>query len=131
MDRAGSLARTLEPGLIMPADLSGMDLLDAVRRSPASEYLLVEPAGQVFGVLAARDVEQAFAAGHPHPLTRSGSYRGGPEPSGHWPFRSGDHIQLTDPKGRNHLLTLEHGRAFHTHGAPSRTTSIGAPEAPW
>jgi Zn-dependent protease/CBS domain-containing protein len=58
---AGSLARTLEPGLVLPADLSGMALLDAIRRAPASEYLLVEPSGQVYGVLAARDVDRAFA----------------------------------------------------------------------
>ncbi len=58
---AGSLARTLEPSLVLPADLSGMALLDAIRRAPASEYLLVEPSGQVYGVLAARDVDHAFA----------------------------------------------------------------------
>jgi Zn-dependent protease len=57
----GSLARTLEPNLIIDADLSGIELLNALRRTPASEYLLVEPSGQVFGVLAARDVELAFA----------------------------------------------------------------------
>ncbi len=58
---AGSLARTLEPNLVLPADLSGMALVDALRRAPASEYLLVEPSGQVYGVLAARDVDHAFA----------------------------------------------------------------------
>jgi Zn-dependent protease len=58
---AGSLARTLEPSMVLPADLSGMALLDALRRAPASEYLLVEPSGQVYGVLAARDVDLAFA----------------------------------------------------------------------
>jgi Zn-dependent protease len=58
---AGALARTLEPSLVLPADLSGMALLDAIRRAPATEYLLVEPSGQVYGVLAARDVEHAFA----------------------------------------------------------------------
>jgi Zn-dependent protease len=58
---AGSLARTLEPNLVLPADLSGMALLDAIRQAPASEYLLVEPSGQVYGVLAARDVDRAFA----------------------------------------------------------------------
>jgi Zn-dependent protease len=57
---AGSLARTLDPGMILSADLSGMDLLDAVRKSPASEYLLVEPSGQVYGVLAASDLDLAF-----------------------------------------------------------------------
>ena len=58
---AGSLARTLEPSLVLPADLSGMALLEAIRRAPATEYLLVEPSGQVYGVLAARDVDHAFA----------------------------------------------------------------------
>ena len=58
---AGALARTLEPSLVLSADLSGLALLDAIRRAPATEYLLVEPSGQVYGVLAARDVEHAFA----------------------------------------------------------------------
>jgi Peptidase family M50/CBS domain len=58
---SGSLARTLEPSMVLPADLSGMALLDALRRAPASEYLLVEQSGQVYGVLAARDVDLAFA----------------------------------------------------------------------
>ena len=58
---AGTLARTLDPSLVLSADLSGMALLEAVRRSPATEYLLVEPSGQVFGVLAAADLDHAFA----------------------------------------------------------------------
>jgi Zn-dependent protease/CBS domain-containing protein len=58
---AGALARTLEPDLVLSADLSGMALLDAIRRAPATEYLLVEPSGQVYGVLATRDVDHAFA----------------------------------------------------------------------
>jgi Zn-dependent protease len=58
---AGSLARTLDESRVLSADLAGMALIDAVRKSPASEYLLVEPSGQVFGVLAARDLDNAFA----------------------------------------------------------------------
>jgi Zn-dependent protease len=58
---AGSLARTIDPGLVLPADLSGMALIEAVRRTPASEYLLVERTGQVFGVLATADLDHAFA----------------------------------------------------------------------
>jgi len=58
---AGALARTIEPSLVLSADLSGLALLEAIRRAPATEYLLVEPSGQVYGVLAARDVDQAFA----------------------------------------------------------------------
>ena len=58
---AGTLARKLDPGLVLPADLSGMALIDAVRKAPASEYLVVEPTGQVYGVLAASDLDGAFA----------------------------------------------------------------------
>jgi Zn-dependent protease len=58
---AGALARTLDPDMILSADLSGMDLIEAVRRAPASEYLLVEPSGQVYGVLATTDLDHAFA----------------------------------------------------------------------
>jgi Zn-dependent protease len=58
---AGSLARTLDPDMILSADLSGMDLIEAVRKAPASEYLLVEPSGEVFGVLATTDLDHAFA----------------------------------------------------------------------
>jgi Zn-dependent protease/CBS domain-containing protein len=60
---AGALARTLDESLVLPADLSGMALLEAVRKSPASEYLLVEPSGKVFGVLTAQDLDHAFARG--------------------------------------------------------------------
>jgi Zn-dependent protease len=60
---AGSLARSIDPSLVLDADLSGMALIDAVRRAPASEYLLIEPTGQVFGVLATADLDHAFAAG--------------------------------------------------------------------
>ena len=58
---AGAMARSIEPSIVLPADISGMALLDAVRRAPASEYLLVEPSGQVYGVLAARDLDHVFA----------------------------------------------------------------------
>lgn len=57
----GSLARSLGPGMVLPADLSGAELLEAVRRAPATEYLLVEKSGQIFGVLAARDLDRVFA----------------------------------------------------------------------
>ncbi|MGH3280410.1 MAG: site-2 protease family protein [Trebonia sp.] len=57
----GSMARSVDPALILNADLQGMALLDAIRRSPATEYLLVESSGEVVGVLAARDLDQVFA----------------------------------------------------------------------
>ena len=57
----GALARTLEPNMVLSADLSGLDLIKAVQAAPASEYLLIEPSGQVYGVLAATDLDIAFA----------------------------------------------------------------------
>ena len=57
----GDLARGLDADLTLPADLAGEDLIVAVRRAPASEYLLLEPDGHVYGVLAAADVNRAFA----------------------------------------------------------------------
>jgi Zn-dependent protease len=57
----GSVARELEPGLRIAADLVGEDLLDALRATPSAEYLVVEPDGGMLGVLAAQDVELAFA----------------------------------------------------------------------
>ncbi|XRQ15547.1 site-2 protease family protein [Actinomadura welshii] len=57
---AGDLSRALDDGLTLPADLSGEELLDALRRAPASEYLLVEADGRPYGVLAVTDVDNAF-----------------------------------------------------------------------
>ena len=57
----GSLARTLEPGMELSADLSGFELLQAVQQHPTTEYLLTEPSGQIYGVLAAADLDIAFA----------------------------------------------------------------------
>jgi Zn-dependent protease len=58
---AGALARTLDPGIVLSADLAGLELVKAVQQTPASEYLLIEPSGQVFGVLATADLDLAFA----------------------------------------------------------------------
>jgi tRNA (adenine57-N1/adenine58-N1)-methyltransferase catalytic subunit len=45
------------------------------------------------------------------------------------PFAPGDQVQLTDPKGRKHLLVLQEGRTFHTHrGGVAHDELIGAPE---
>lgn len=58
---AGSLARTLEPALVLGADLEGESLIAAMRESPAGEYLLVERGGEVFGVLVTADVNRVFS----------------------------------------------------------------------
>jgi len=57
----GAVARTIDPSLVLNADIGGMALLDALRRAPATEYLLTEQSGEVYGVLAARDLDQVFA----------------------------------------------------------------------
>lgn len=45
------------------------------------------------------------------------------------PFREGDQVQLTDPKGRHHTFTLVAGKQFHTHkGAIDHDRLIGGPE---
>jgi tRNA (adenine57-N1/adenine58-N1)-methyltransferase catalytic subunit len=45
------------------------------------------------------------------------------------PFRAGDDVQITDPKGRRHLISLEPGRQFHTHhGVLAHDDLIGLPE---
>lgn len=56
-----SVARSLEPGLVLSAELVGEDLVRAMRTTPASEYLVIDRAGDIFGVLATKDVEHAFA----------------------------------------------------------------------
>jgi len=53
----------------------------------------------------------------PDPLARGG------------PFRAGDRVQLTDPKGRRYTLTLEEGGQYHTHrGGLAHDDLIGKPE---
>lgn len=56
----GDLARRLEAGLMLPADLEGEALLRAMQTTPATEYVLVEPTGSVYGVLVTKDVDGAF-----------------------------------------------------------------------
>jgi hypothetical protein len=55
-----TVARSIEEGLRLPADLNGEELILAISRTPATEYLLVEPDGSLCGVLATADVDRAF-----------------------------------------------------------------------
>jgi CBS domain containing-hemolysin-like protein len=57
-----AVARTLEPGLTLSADLAGEPLIRAMQRTPASEYLLLDEEGALFGVLVTEDVDKAFSA---------------------------------------------------------------------
>jgi Zn-dependent protease/CBS domain-containing protein len=59
--QVGEFARSLEPGLVLSAELAGEQLVRALQAAPATEYLVVEPTGEVYGVLATSDVERAFA----------------------------------------------------------------------
>lgn len=57
-----AVSRTIEPGLMLSADISGEPMVRAMQRTPATEYLLVEGDGSVYGVLVSDDVDRAFAA---------------------------------------------------------------------
>ena len=47
------------------------------------------------------------------------------------PFTEGDRVQLTDPKGRLHTITLAAGKQFHTHrGHLTHDDLIGSPDGP-
>lgn len=58
-----NVARRLGDGMTLPADITGEDLIKAITRTPAPEYLLVETDGSIYGVLATADVDAAFRAG--------------------------------------------------------------------
>lgn len=54
------LSRRLEPEHRVGADLAGEELIEVLTSRPASEYLVVEANGDIYGVLAASDVERAL-----------------------------------------------------------------------
>jgi tRNA (adenine57-N1/adenine58-N1)-methyltransferase len=59
------------------------------------------------------------------PLVSNGALR---RQSG--PFRVGDKVQLTGPKGRLNTITLEPGKVFHTHrGMIDHDSLVGLPDA--
>lgn len=58
-----SVSRTIEDGMVLGADIAGEDLIKAMSSTPAEEYVLVEPDGRIFGVLATLDVDRAFEEG--------------------------------------------------------------------
>jgi Zn-dependent protease len=58
-----AVARSLEPGLSIPVGLTGEPLIMAMQKAPATEYLLLDEDGSIYGVLVTDDVDKAFAAG--------------------------------------------------------------------
>ncbi|WP_307542217.1 site-2 protease family protein [Streptomyces sp. V3I8] len=61
------LAQDLTDGMRVSAELAGEDLLDVLRATPATEYLVVEDSGEIYGVLSAADVEKAFVSAMARP----------------------------------------------------------------
>ena len=58
-----AVTRTIEPGLTLPVDLNGEQLIRAMQENGATEYVLVDADGEIYGVLSTADVDAAFAAG--------------------------------------------------------------------
>lgn len=57
-----SVARPIEPGLVLPVSLGGDELLAAVRATPAHEYLIVNSDGTPAGILATADLAAVLKA---------------------------------------------------------------------
>jgi len=57
-----TVSRQLGDGLALPAAIKGEELILAITRTPAEEYLLVDDDGSIVGVLATADVDAAFKA---------------------------------------------------------------------
>lgn len=64
-----TLAQDLKDGMRVPTELAGEDLLEFLRATPATEYLVVEETGEIYGVLSTGDVERAFVAAMAKPST--------------------------------------------------------------
>jgi Zn-dependent protease/CBS domain-containing protein len=56
----GEVATRIGAGHIIGVNDTGEEILTILRENPASEYLVLDANGQVYGVLATADVEQAF-----------------------------------------------------------------------
>ncbi|MFB9577192.1 MULTISPECIES: site-2 protease family protein [Streptomyces] len=62
-----ALAQDLTAGMMISAELTGEELLDTLKASPATEYLVLEETGEIYGVLSTADVERAFVAAMARP----------------------------------------------------------------
>jgi Zn-dependent protease/CBS domain-containing protein len=56
----GEVATRIGSGHIIGVNDTGEEILATLRKNPASEYLVLDPEGKVYGVLTSADVEQAF-----------------------------------------------------------------------
>lgn len=57
-----TVARGVDAGLSLPVAIAGEELVRAITNAPASEYVLLEEDGSVYGVLTTADVDRAFRA---------------------------------------------------------------------
>ncbi len=55
------VSRPLEPGLVLPLGMTGDDLIAAIRKTPAPEYLVLREDGSAAGVLATADFAAALS----------------------------------------------------------------------
>lgn len=63
----GGLAQDLTAEMHVSAELTGEELLETLRAHPATEYLVTEDTGEIYGVLSTADVERAFVAAMARP----------------------------------------------------------------
>ena len=122
---------------------TGEQVVRAVQAHPGAQYL-VTSGEDVVGVLHVADLARSWNRNarttddrdRDQPATRADRDRARPPPAStspcpphRGPFRPGDRVQLTDPKGRMHTIVLEPGKAFHTHrGALAHDALIGLPD---
>ena len=59
----GDFARRLEDGLQVPVTATGDDLVRLMQATPASEYLVVDDEGTVYGLLVTSDVNAVLSRG--------------------------------------------------------------------
>jgi Zn-dependent protease len=57
-----TVARPLEPGLMVPDSIDAADLLRRMQETPSREYLVVRPDGSAAGIIAARDFARRLSA---------------------------------------------------------------------
>jgi Zn-dependent protease/CBS domain-containing protein len=57
------VATRIGAGHIIGINDTGEEILKTIREHPATEYLVLDPAGAVYGVLTTADIERAFRAG--------------------------------------------------------------------
>ncbi len=61
------LAQDLTEDMKIAAELAGEALLEHLRAAPATEYLVLEETGEIYGVLSTADVERAFVSAMARP----------------------------------------------------------------